>query len=172
METLMRRYSRLIAVTVMTALALPAAAGVSAAAELTQAPRPSAHLVLVKSDITGGSAARMRYTTADLPAGSVVHLQERVAGQGHAWITAARLSRFGTLTAPGAPAGTYLFRVQVTDAGRQVAVSSPTTLTVRTATQAGGANSVLGSIWNWVKHESSAIISAGILALVLSWIGL
>ena len=165
----MKRHASLIAAaSVSAALVLPFAAATASAAQAA-GYRPSARLVLANSDITAGSAAHMRYSTAWLPAGSVVHLQERLAGPGHAWITGAPLGRAGTITAPGAPAGDYLFRIQVTDAGHPVVASPAARLTV---TQANSGNTILGSIWNWVKHESSAIAGAVIVAAVLSWLGL
>jgi hypothetical protein len=173
MKNMKKRFAGFIAGTALSAaLVTTAGAGAATAAGRPAAPRPAARLALASSDIAAGSTAELRYSTAHLPAGSAVRLQERDDTAGTGWITTVPLGKAGTVKAPAAPAGDYDFRVLVSDHGRTVATSPAAHLTVEGQASGTSGTSVFGSIWNWVWHEAASILSEGAVAVVLAWLGL
>ena len=133
----MRKLISLAAATGVIALAVPTAA-------LAATP-PTANISLASSEITAGATARLSYATAGIPARSAVYLQERQVGSGSGWTTAKRLHHVGTFSDPGAPAGTYQFRILVTHSGRKVVASRAVDLVVDPK---GGSSS--GSLWSLI----------------------
>lgn len=133
----MRKLISLAAAAGIIALAVPAAA--------VAASRPTASISLASSEITAGATARLSYATAGIPARCAVYLQERQVGSGSGWTTAKRLHYVGAFSDPGAPAGTYQFRILVTRGGRKVVASRPAELVVEPK---GGSSS--GSLWSLI----------------------
>jgi hypothetical protein len=131
----MRLLIPLAAAASIVAVAVPTAA--------SAATRPTANISLARSEITAGATARLSYATAGIPARSAVYLQERQLGSGNGWTTAERLRSVGAFSDPGAPAGSYQFRILVTHHGHKVVASRAASLVVEPA---GGSSS--GSLWS------------------------
>jgi hypothetical protein len=116
-----------------TCVALAAASGSARAATIDH---PSATMTFASPSVAAGTSPVLTFLTAGTPTGSVVYL-ERTAAAGQAWQPVARVSAAsGTVRAPADPAGTWEYRILVTDGGREVAASAPEALTV-TGTASG-----------------------------------
>ena len=118
---------------------------------------PQANLVLATSRVTAGSHPKLTYLTSGLPAGAVTRLEIRRAGPGYRWLTAERLGRAGTITTPALGAGVYLYRVEITAAGRLLATSRPVSLTVRPAAGAS-ASSGSSDTWSWLGQAALLVL--------------
>lgn len=119
--------------------ALVATAGVTAiggAGVASASTGPTARLSFSPATISAGTQPDMKFTSQDVPSGSLLFLQESKVG-GQKWTTVAKTTDTEGTATIGAPSqGVYKFRIIVADQGTQLAVSAPATLTV---TAAGGA---------------------------------
>jgi hypothetical protein len=123
----------LASVPLATCVALGAASGSAQAATMD---RPSAAMTFASPRVAAGTSPVLTFLTTGTPAASVIYL-ERTSGTGQAWQPVARVSATsGTVRAPADPAGTWEYRILVTDGGKVVAASAPEALTV-TGTASG-----------------------------------
>lgn len=168
----MRRLIPVAAVAALAALSFPLAA------QAAPASVPSAQLSLAASSIKQGGTIRLFYSTSNVPRGSAVRLEGRLA-DGTTWkLLPGQLAKSGLITEPGSPAGKFQFKLVVTDAGRRIAVSRVVTLTVRAAQNSGGHASPSpwwGVLEAGVKGAAEGAAGAAatvILGLLLCFIGI
>jgi hypothetical protein len=167
----MRRLIPVAAVAALAALSFPLAA------QAAPASVPTAQLSLAASSIKQGGTIRLFYSTNNVPRGSTVRLEGRLAG-GTWKLLPGHLAKSGLITEPGSPAGKFQFKLVVNDAGRRVAVSRVATLTVRAAQSSGGHASPSpwwGVLEAGVKGAAEGAAGAAatvILGLLLCFIGI
>jgi hypothetical protein len=140
-------------------VALTAASGSARAATMD---RPSATMAFALSSVAAGSSPVLTFLTTGTPAGSVVYL-ERTSGASQAWQPVARVNATsGTVRAPADPAGTWEYRILVTDGAKVVDVSAPKALTVTGSASTGGSCSacdVAKAVLPWLAPFVGPVIS-------------
>jgi hypothetical protein len=91
---------------------------------------PGAQLSFSPATIRGGTQPNMTFISQNVPAGSLLYLQESSDG-GRQWKTVDKTTNTqGTANIAVLPAGEYEFRVAVTGNGSTLGVSAPAPLTV------------------------------------------
>jgi hypothetical protein len=131
-----RRPSWITGFAAVLASAVITLSAVPAAARAATATGPSASLAFTAARVTAGTRPVLRFSTSDIPAGSVIYL-ETAAGAGHSWRFVGRIKAdSGAVRLPADPAGRYEYRILVAQGDTTVTTSAPASLTVTTATTA------------------------------------
>ncbi len=172
------RIAGFISVLVSAGIMLFAVPGTAQAAT---APGPSASLTFAAARVSSGTRPLVTFIAADIPAGSVIYLQQ-VSGTGNGWQNVGRTTAdAGTVQLPADPPGLYQYRILVARGGVTIITSAPASLTVTgTPRQAGNASGcssckVASSVLPWlVPIVEPVIVSVAqqIGSVVLTLLGM
>lgn len=129
-----RRPSWITGFAAVLASAVIALSAAPAAAQAATAAGPSASLAFTAARVTAGTRPVLKFSTSDIPAGSVIYL-EMAPGAGHSWQFVGRIrADSGAVRLPADPVGRYEYRILAAQGDTMVTTSAPASLTVTTAT--------------------------------------